>query len=78
MLDWVRGLAESVSEEGACAAGLADEYFPMPLVVPEAVARKSTRRASIRNGTHLQAIPLPLNPELVVIIFSHCICRRKN
>jgi hypothetical protein len=47
MLDWVRGLPESVSEEGAAAAGLADEYFSVALVVQEAVARKRARRASI-------------------------------
>lgn len=42
----MRGLAESVSEEGAAATGLADEYFPVALVVP-VVARKKAGRASI-------------------------------
>lgn len=73
----MRELAESVSEEGAVATGLADEYFPVALVVP-VVARKRARRASIMNGAHLQTIPLPLNTVLAVIIFSHCICRHKS
>ena len=73
----MRGLAESVSEEGAAATGLVDEYFPVALVVP-VVARKRARHASITNGAHLQAIPLSLNTELAVVIFSHCICRRKS
>ncbi|KAF6998157.1 hypothetical protein CFC21_014300 [Triticum aestivum] len=50
MLDWVRGLAESVSEEGAIAAGLADGYFPVALAAREAVSRKRARRASVTNG----------------------------
>ena len=47
-------------------------------VVVPVVARKRARRASIMNGAHLQTIPLPLNTELAVVIFSHCICRRKS
>ncbi|VAH39659.1 unnamed protein product [Triticum turgidum subsp. durum] len=56
MLDWVRGLAESVSEEGAIAAGLADGYFPVALAAREAVSRKRARRASVTNGALLQEI----------------------
>jgi hypothetical protein len=60
MLDWVRGLAVSVSEEGVMAASLADDYFPVALAVREAVARKRARRASLTNGALLQVIPIPL------------------
>ncbi|KAM0832007.1 hypothetical protein ACQ4PT_065162 [Festuca glaucescens] len=56
MLEWVRGLAESVSEDDALAAGLADEYFPVALAVREAVSRKRARRASVTNGTLLQEV----------------------
>ncbi|KAE8782694.1 AT-rich interactive domain-containing protein 2-like [Hordeum vulgare] len=56
MLDWVRGLAETVSEEGAIAAGLADGYFPVALAAREAVARKRVRRASVTSGAFLQEI----------------------
>ena len=56
MLDWVRGLAETVSEEGAIAAGLADGYFPVALAAREAVSRKRARRASVTNGALLQEI----------------------
>uniref|UniRef100_A0ACD5W8G8 Uncharacterized protein n=1 Tax=Avena sativa TaxID=4498 RepID=A0ACD5W8G8_AVESA len=56
MLDWVRGVAESVSEEGAMAAGLADGYFPAALAVREAVSRKRARRASVANGALSQEV----------------------
>ncbi|CAM0873370.1 unnamed protein product [Alopecurus aequalis] len=54
MLDWVRGLAEGVSKEGAMAAGLEDGHFSVALAVREAVSRKRARRASATNGTLLQ------------------------
>ena len=71
MLDWVRGLAQGVSEEGAIVAGLTDGYFSVALAVREAVARKRVCRASAMNGTVLQVIPLPL-------ILNYCIGRHKN
>lgn len=57
MLNWVKGLAESVSEEGAMATGLADMYF---LMEREAVASKRVWRASLTNGVLLQVIAILL------------------
>ncbi|CAN6242518.1 unnamed protein product [Urochloa humidicola] len=60
MLGWVREIAENAGDDGAVAAGSADEYCSMALAVRKAVSTKRVCRASMLNGSYFQEVfPIP-------------------